>query len=122
MRPLFDDHKKYAYLLILALSLSSVFFASRPTGMVTSASSNALVDAAFSSDAVRDFAANNPDFRVSIEELTADKMALLQQEHPQLYSNLPETRIYQMILDAHERALIILLNEQSVFKVWEPQL
>ena len=119
MKQLFPDYRKYAYLMIFSLLAMSVFFVFSPTGLVTFVSGNNLVDTAFKSEEIRAFAANNPDFKVILEELTAEKIALLQQEHPQLYSNLPTVKLYQMILDAKEKALIIILNEDAVFKILE---
>lgn len=121
MRSLFFDYRKYAYALILTLAISSVFFASRPTGMVTSASSSYLAERAFSSEAVRDFALRAGDFTVITEELTPEKLAALRQAQPQMYTNLPDAVLYQMILDAGEKALIIILNEDAVFRTWEVQ-
>jgi len=122
MKPLFADYRRYAYIFIFGLLALSFFFVFSPTGLITFVSGNDLIDAAFLSTDVKNFAADNPDFRVIIQELTADKIVSLQQAYPQLYSNLPDAKIYQMILDANEKALIILLNEEAVFKVWEASI
>jgi len=122
MKPLFPDHRKYAYVLILTLSLSSLFFAVKPTGMVTSVSTTKLAEIALSSETVREFMGDNRDFKIIMEELTHEKLALLQQEHSQLYSNLPDTPLYQMIIDGNDKALLILLNNETIFKIWETNL
>lgn len=119
MKALFPDYRRYAYLFIFGLLALSFFFVFSPTGLITFVSGNDLIDAAFSSPDVRNFAADNPDFRIIIQELTADKIVPLQKAYPQLYSNLPDAKIYQMILDANEKALIIILNEDVVFKTLE---
>lgn len=121
MRALFPDYRRYAYFLIFGLSALSIFFAFSPTGLVAFVSGNNLVDKAFESEDVRAFAAKNPDFKIILEELTAKKLAALQQEQ-QLYSNLPDVKIYQLILDANDNALIILLNEDAVFKILHVEL
>ncbi len=123
MQPLFMNDNKYAYLLIATLLLSSLYFAASPTGMAAGAKRN-LVDVAFNSETVRSFAASNPDFSVMTEELVAEKLAALQEDFPDIYSGIPgmNSRLYQMIFDAKDKAMIVLLTEDAVFGVREVQL
>ena len=122
MRPLFASHEKHGYALVAALLALSAFLALSPTGLVAFSYGNDLVDVAFSSEDVRAFAASNPDFKTAVEELAPARLAALQQAYPHVYSNLPGVRVYQMILDAGDKAMIILLNEDAVFKALEVQL
>ncbi|MBI2076332.1 MAG: hypothetical protein HYT72_03745 [Candidatus Aenigmarchaeota archaeon] len=124
MKRLFDNRKerKYRYAIVVLLLAFSASLAFSPTGLVAYTSSidgKKLIDMAFSSEKVREFAAQHGnDINIIIEEIKdAEK-----ESYPDVYSSLlanPAGRMYQIILDAGENSMVVILDESIVYRIFE---
>ena len=121
MKRLFENHKKekkYRYAIIILLIAFSVSLTFSPTGLVAYPSAldgKKLIDIAFGSESVRDFVAKH-DVNIGVEEVR--DIENLKRSYPGIYSNLPSP-VYQIILDAGENSLVVLLDETAIYRIFE---
>lgn len=122
MKRLFRDHKKetrYRYAIIVLLLVFSASLTFSPTALVAYTSSPSekigknLIDIAFSSEKVREFVAAHEVNIIAEEVKDAEK-----QLYTDIYSSLPSP-IYQIILDAGENSLVVLLDETAIYRIFE---
>lgn len=128
MKRLFRNNKKenrYRYAIIVLLLVFSASLAFSPTGLVAYTASpdekigKNIIDMAFSSETVREFAARHGnDINIIIEEITDGKKRL----YPDIYSSFLANstgKMYQVILDAGKNSMVIILNESIVYRIFE---
>ena len=126
MKRLFDNRKerKYRYAVIALLLVFSASLAFSPTGLVAYTASPVadgknIIDMAFSSEKVREFAARHGnDINIIVEEITDGKKQL----YPGIYPSLPADstgRMYQIILDAGENSMVVIIDENIVYRIFE---
>ncbi len=117
MKRLFGDGKEniYRYGIVALLVLFSASLTFGPTGLAAySAPNEKVIDRALELDSVREFVVKH-DADVIIERL--DNVELLKQ-YPDVYSGVPE-KAYQIIFDAGEKSLVVILDENAVYRVFE---
>lgn len=116
-----NDHREMEKvgLMFAGLLLISVLL-SNPTALVAgSGAMDNAVKLALENDGVMDFLIKNPDFHILFEEITPEKKEALEHEYPNTYSYLPDKPLHQLIFDSGNNALLIILDDEIVYKIVE---
>lgn len=120
-------HIKYVILLLGIILLLNA--EGTPTGFVIDRTSDLifnninieikdsnLIDITLNSREVQLFFEKNPEFKVAINEISTNELNTLKSQFPELYSNLPNEELSEIVYYSGLNRILIIIKEDKILK------